>query len=62
MTDTWKLTMEKVALETQEAYAVHKRDRKNYWHDIHPRIKDLPPGWPGDGLDHGLCNEHVIPN
>jgi len=35
---------------------------ENYWRDIHPGKQDLPPGWPGVGLIHGLADEHLVPN
>jgi hypothetical protein len=35
---------------------------KNHWRDIHPNIEDLPDGWPGRGLEHGLRLEHLIPS
>ncbi|KIM42826.1 hypothetical protein M413DRAFT_444478 [Hebeloma cylindrosporum] len=33
----------------------------NNWRDVFPNLEDMPPGWPGKGLDHGLRDEHLSP-
>jgi len=32
------------------------------WSDAHPKLSDLPPMWPGTGLDQGLRDEHLTPD
>jgi hypothetical protein len=29
--------------------------------DILPNKEDMPEGWPGVGLEHGLREEHLVP-
>jgi len=33
----------------------------NNWSDVFPNFLDMPAGWPGRDLDHGLRDEHLSP-
>ncbi|KIM37240.1 hypothetical protein M413DRAFT_30975 [Hebeloma cylindrosporum] len=42
-------------------YHLFRQHGLNNWRDVFPNLEDMPPGWPGKGLDHGLRDEHLSP-